>query len=91
MHAGNHLHALDSLDRALSTDPHFAAAWHEKGNCLEEIGRLQEALACYDQALKIDPYDAESWYNRGLLLKRIGRETEGFASINRGIDLALGR
>lgn len=91
MHAGDHLHALDCLDRALSTDPHFAGAWHEKGNCLDELGRYTDALACYDEALKLDPYDAESWYNKGLVLRRIGRESEAYACINRGIDLALGR
>jgi tetratricopeptide (TPR) repeat protein len=91
VHAGDHLHALECLDRALETDPHFAGAWHEKGNCFDDLGRGDEALACYDQALKLDPYNAETWYNKGLTLKRIGRETEAYASINRGIDLALGR
>ena len=91
VHAGDHLHALEYLDRALETDPHFAGAWHEKGNCFDDLGRYDEALACYDKALKLDPYNAETWYNRGLTLKRIGRETEAYASINRGIDLALGR
>ncbi len=91
MHAGDHLHALDYINSALSTDPHFAGAWHEKGNCLDSLGRTEEALACYDQALKLDPYDAESWYNKGLVLRRIGRDAEAYACINRGIDLALGR
>ncbi len=90
MHAGDFLHALDYIDRILITEPSVASAWHEKGNCLDELGRCEEALACYDKALNIDPFDAESWYNRGLVLKRLGRETEGYASINRGIDLALG-
>jgi tetratricopeptide (TPR) repeat protein len=91
VHAGEYLHALDYIDQVLSTDPHFAGAWHEKGNCLDELGRYEEALSSYDQALKLDPYDAETWYNKGLVLKRIGRETEAYACINRGIDLALGR
>jgi tetratricopeptide (TPR) repeat protein len=91
VHAGEYLHALDYIDQVLSTDPHFAGAWHEKGNCLDELGRYDEALSSYDHALKLDPYDAETWYNKGLVLKRIGRETEAYACINRGIDLALGR
>jgi len=90
-HAGDYLHALEYLDTALSTDPHFAGAWHEKGNCLDELGLCEEALACYDQALRLDPINAETWYNKGLLLKRMGNETEAFICINRGIDLALGR
>jgi len=90
-HAGDYLHALEFLDTALSTDPHFADAWHEKGNCLGELGLCEDALSCYDEALKLNPYNAETWYNKGRLLKRMGNETEGFICINRGIDLALGR
>lgn len=90
-HKGDYLHALEYFDRALASDPHFAGAWHEKGNCLDEMGRCDEAIASYDEAIRHDPYNAETWFNKGLLLKRIGREDEAFSCINRGIDLALGR
>lgn len=90
-HKGDYLHALEYFDRALATDPHFAGAWHEKGNCLDELGRCEEAVTSYDEALRHDPYNAETWFNKGLILKRIGREDEAFSCINRGIDLALGR
>lgn len=90
-HAGDYLHALEYYDRALSTDPHYAGAWHEKGNCLDELGRCEEALASYDEAIRHDPYNAETWFNKGLILKRVGRENEAYSCINRGIDLALGR
>jgi len=90
-HAGDYIHALEYYERALSTDPHYAGAWHEKGNCLDELGQCDEALLSYDEALKHDPYNAETWFNKGLILKRIGRENEAYSCINRGIDLALGR
>ncbi len=90
-HAADYLHALEYYDRALATDPHYAGAWHEKGNCLDELGRCEEAIASYDEAIKHDPYNAESWFNKGLILKRLGRESEAFRCINHGIDLALGR
>jgi len=90
-HAGDYLHALDYYDRVLSTDPHYASAWHEKGTCLDELGRCEEAIASYDEAIKHYPYNAETWFNKGLILKRVGRESEAFRCINHGIDLALGR
>jgi Flp pilus assembly protein TadD len=90
-HAGDIQRALEYIDRALSLDPDFAAAWHEKGNCLEELGRCEEAVSNYDLALKLDPYNAETWFNKGLVLKKMGRSDESSACINHGIDLALGR
>ena len=90
-HAGDYLQALMYYDRALSTDPHYAGAWHEKGNCLDELGRCEEAIASYEEAIKHDPFNAETWFNKGLLLKRMGKESEAFRCINHGIDLALGR
>lgn len=89
-HREEYLHALEYYNRALSTDPQYASAWHEKGNCLDALGRCEEALASYDEALKADPCRAETWCHKGLILKRIGREDEAYSCLNRGIDLSLG-
>ena len=43
------------------TDPQYAGAWHEKGNCLDEPGWWEEALARYDEALMNDPCNHETW------------------------------
>jgi len=72
-------------------DPHFAMAWHEKANCLDQMGRCEEALSCYDVAIQLDTYNAETWFNKGLTLKKMGREKEAFDCMNRGVDLALGK
>jgi len=75
---------------ALSSEPAYAAAWNEKANFLDSVGKFDEALACYDCSLKIDPGNAEVWFNKGLTLRKLGRENEAFSCINRGIDLACG-
>jgi len=49
-------------------------AWHEKANCLDEMGRFEEALSCYDTAIQLDAYNAEAWFNKGLTFKKMGRE-----------------
>ncbi|OPX72736.1 MAG: lipoprotein NlpI [Methanoregulaceae archaeon PtaU1.Bin059] len=90
-HKGDYQGALAQFDRALSSDPHFAMAWHEKGNCLDELGRCEEALSSYDTAIQLDPHHAEAWFNKGLTLKKMGREKEAYSCMNRGVDLALGR
>ena len=85
-HKGDYLQALEYYDHALSIDPHYAGAWHEKGTCLDELGWWEEALASYDEALMNDPCNPETWFRKGLILKRSGREDEAYSCINQGID-----
>jgi tetratricopeptide (TPR) repeat protein len=82
---------MEYIELSLSTEPAYAAAWNEKANFLDSMGKFDEALACYDRSLKIDPGNAEVWFNKGLTLRKIGRENEAFSCINKGIDLACGR
>jgi Flp pilus assembly protein TadD len=89
--AGETQQAILQIDQALATDPDYAAAWHEKGNCLDELGRCEEAVSCFDKALELDPYNAETWFNKGIVLKKMGKTDEASSCINHGIDLALGR
>jgi tetratricopeptide (TPR) repeat protein len=92
---GEHMQAVEQalgyLEQSIAADPQYALAWHEKGNCLETLGRCEEAIASYDTALKFDPHNAETWFNKGLVLKKLGKEKEAFSCINKGVDLALGR
>ncbi|MCE5298799.1 MAG: tetratricopeptide repeat protein [Methanoregulaceae archaeon] len=81
---------LEYFDRAIAMDSGYAMALNEKGNFLDLMGRLDEALACYDTALELEPEDAEIWFNKGLTLKKIGREKDAVSCINRGIELAIG-
>ncbi len=90
-HHGDYQRALEQIEMAIAGDPHCVPAWHEKGNCLDELGRCEEALSCYDTAINLDPHHAEAWFNKGLTLKKIGREKEAYECMNRGVDLTLGR
>jgi Tfp pilus assembly protein PilF len=90
-HKGDYLQALDYYDHALSTDPHYAGAWHERGTCLDELGLWEAALASYDEALTHDPCNPETWFKKGLILKGSGREDDAFSCFNQGIDPMLGQ
>ncbi len=45
--------ALDAFDRALTIDPHFAAAWNNKGACLHMLERPTEAAAAEQHAREL--------------------------------------
>jgi tetratricopeptide (TPR) repeat protein len=89
-HKGEYLQAVELYDLVLLHDPEYAGAWHEKGNCLDALGRCEEAIASYDEALMNDPCNHETWFRKGLILKRLGREDEAYSCINQGIDPSPG-
>ena len=57
------------------------------GITLQELGRLEEALASYTQAIAMKPDYAEAHYNLGIMLKEHGRLDEAEASYNQAIML----
>ncbi|OPX63604.1 MULTISPECIES: response regulator [unclassified Methanoregula] len=69
---GNHPEAIRYFDQALEIDPYLAAAWHDRGVCLRELGRDEDALKSIDKACEIEPENEEFLFTRAELLKRIG-------------------
>ncbi|OPX72499.1 MAG: Tetratricopeptide repeat protein [Methanoregulaceae archaeon PtaB.Bin108] len=88
--SGNFTGALASFDQALKEMPEYAAAWKEKANCLDAMGRCEDAIRCYDRAIQLDPGDAEAWFDKGLSMKKLGNDEEAFRCMSRGVDLELG-
>lgn len=61
-----------------------------KARLLNQLGRLDEAIATYDQAISLArlPQDLESlWHNRGIVLHRLGRYEEAIASYDQALTL----
>jgi len=46
---------LDYFNKLLEANPSLEKIWLKKAKVLEELGRVEEAIACYDQAAKINP------------------------------------
>lgn len=83
---GNAAGALAAFERslALSPDPN---ATYASAVVLEDLGRLDEALARYDAALNQVPGHEDALHNRGLLLARVGRLDEAERSHRRYVEL----
>jgi tetratricopeptide (TPR) repeat protein len=91
MNNGNYDQALQLYDKIIVTSPTCAMALHNKGNCLDQLGKLDAAIQCYDQAIEIDPYDAESWFNKSMSLRKLGKTGDASYCADKAIDLAMGR
>jgi regulator of sirC expression with transglutaminase-like and TPR domain len=69
---GNYTEAIRFFDQALEIDPLLAAAWHDRGVCLRELGQDKDALKNIDKAVELEPGNEEFLFTRAELLKKIG-------------------
>ena len=47
--------AIISLRKAVLIAPHFCDAYNVMGNCLDELGRYEEAIGKYEKVIELDP------------------------------------
>jgi tetratricopeptide (TPR) repeat protein len=73
--------------RAVTINPRSAPAHLTRGNILQSLGRLEEALAAYDQALALMPALAEAHSNRGAVLKKLARLDQALTAYDQALAL----
>jgi len=67
--------------------PDFTLAHNNLGVTLQELGRLDEALASYTQSIVLKPDYADAHSNLGTTLQELGRLDEALASYTQAIAL----
>lgn len=82
--------SVQLIGEALRVNPHSAAACFNRGNALQSLGRLDEALSSYDRALALRSDDAEAHNNRGVTLQGLQRFAEALAGYDRALSLNPG-
>ena len=77
-HHGRHEDAIQWYDRAIAVDPGYSEgiAWGQKGCALQDLRRLDEAVACYQAVLKINAVDATACFNIGVVRHNQGRNDD---------------
>jgi tetratricopeptide (TPR) repeat protein len=65
--------ALRYLKMAVVIAPSFCKAYNTMGNCLDELGRYEDAIRKYDKVLDIDPFHAEARFKRTLVLEKLSQ------------------
>ncbi len=79
--------AIASYDKAIQIKPDYHQAWYNRGNALDDLGRIEEEIASYDQAIQFKPDDPGAWYRRGRALDDLGRTEEALASYDKAIEI----
>jgi len=64
--------AIRCFDQATGIDSGLAYVWNDRGLCLKELGRFEEAQKSFERALELSPKDEEYLYDYGEVLETIG-------------------
>ena len=74
-------------EAALKINPNQPEAQNNLGYALQNLNRLNQALACYDKAIGLSRDYAGAWYNRGNVLLSMQRCDEAIASYQQALKL----
>ncbi|OLQ09138.1 putative UDP-N-acetylglucosamine--peptide N-acetylglucosaminyltransferase SPINDLY [Symbiodinium microadriaticum] len=84
-----HAEALPLVDEALRIEPSRPDLHLGRGQCLEHMEKLDEALLCYEAALRLDTQSMAAQRNKALLLARQQRWREAAGSFREVLRLEL--
>ena len=75
------------LPPGTGTEAGLCRGAQQPGQCLQDQGKLDEAVACYRRALELKPDYAEAHNNLGNALKEQGKLDEAVACYRRALEL----
>jgi tetratricopeptide (TPR) repeat protein len=80
--------ALALIDQALELNPDNAFAHSNKGNILQELGRVEDAIESYDKAIALAPDNVEVYNNKGNALQALNKFADSLEWYEKAITLA---
>jgi len=83
---GNFQEALNDINRSIELDPLDSTSFHQQGNALFALNRLEEAAVAYQQAVKILPNEASAWNNLGATFAALNRGEEALTAFRRATE-----
>ena len=80
---GERERALAEYEKSLSVDPAFTEAMHGMARCLQDLGRLDEAIAVANRIAELDPDDILAHTSLSVLYQKKGMIPEAEAEGNK--------
>jgi tetratricopeptide (TPR) repeat protein len=76
---GHHERAVEEYQKSLEADPTFTEAMHGLARALQDLGRLDEAIATAKRIAEIDPDDVLAYTSLSVLYQKKGMIPEAEA------------
>lgn len=83
--------AMIFLDKALEVKGNDGCTYNDKGLCLAELGRYNEALNCFNNGLEKDKTCVPLYHNKGWLLNLLGRHKDAILCFHKSLELDKAR
>ena len=84
----DYTHAIDLITSGADTGGvELAHVLHRRGYTLEQMGRLDQALADVEEALRIEPKYLNAIHSRGLILLDLKRDQEAQAALEQALEV----
>jgi Flp pilus assembly protein TadD len=80
---GHHDQAVDEYQKSLAADPSFTEAMHGLARALQDLNRLDEAIAVAHRIAEIDPDDVLAHTSLSVLYQKKGMIPEAEAEANK--------
>ena len=80
--------ALAFVNQALDLAPDNAFAHSNKGNILQELGCIEDAIQSYDKAIALAPQNPETYNNKGNALQALNQFADSLEWYDKAITLA---
>lgn len=74
------------LGHATTLKPKQVFTWMHWGECLLELGRVQDALYTFDQAVMLSPELALTWYQRAVCYLKQGEESLAIRDLKQALE-----
>lgn len=84
---GEYDQALPIIEHLVSLHPHIATNWYNYGDCLEKLGRHEDAATAFLRVVDIEPEDGGAYY-RACLALVAARDTVRLLAVVRRICTA---
>lgn len=84
---GQFQHAINLISIAIEISPDIPDFFVNKGNALQELKLLGEAISSYEQAIALNPNYAEAYINMGAALKDLSRLQDAVKIFDKAILL----
>ena len=78
---------MSKFDSKITIKPDFAEVWYNRAQELEQLNRLDEAIAAYREAVYFRPNFADAWANLSNLLWQRGQKSQAKEAVNQALEI----
>ncbi|HEX2268466.1 MAG TPA: tetratricopeptide repeat protein, partial [Pyrinomonadaceae bacterium] len=87
MRDGQHLPALEWLNRAAQIDTEYAAPHFLMSEAYLKLSRVNEAVKAAEEAVLVEPENASGHYRRACALAQLGRRRDAMLALEKAVEL----